>query len=421
MIEKEINFLQERYKKFQNMSLKIDMTRGKPSYRQLDLSDSLVNNISVEDIKKSTDYRNYSTPQFLTGLHEAKILFSNMTNVKPENIIIGGNSSLNLMYDTLAKLLLLKLPNQDKSWFEQGQVKFLCPTPGYDRHFSMCESLGIQMISVPLTGEGPEMNLVEKMVLSDPMIKGIWCVPKYSNPTGEIYSDQTIKRLSSMKTLAKDFIILWDNAYAIHDFYPDNPSKILDIIEECYDQGNDTRVFAYASTSKITYAGGGISAIISNKILLEWYKQSLKFQTIGFDKINQVRHIKLFPEKQSLINHMKDHAAILKPKFDLISTIFRRELGDRNIYGEWNNPRGGYFVNFNTKPGIATQVVKMAKESGLKISAAGCTFPYGIDPEDKNLRISPSLLEIEDIKLSTELLSTILKILTIKNKSSEYK
>ena len=421
MIEKEINFLQERYKKFQNMSLKIDMTRGKPSYRQLDLSDSLVNNISVEDIKKSTDYRNYSTPQLLTGLHEAKILFSNMTNVKPENIIIGGNSSLNLMYDTLAKLLLLKLPNQDKSWFEQGQVKFLCPTPGYDRHFSMCESLGIQMISVPLTGEGPEMNLVEKMVLSDPMIKGIWCVPKYSNPTGEIYSDQTIKRLSSMKTLAKDFIILWDNAYAIHDFYHDNPSRILDIIEECYDQGNDARVFAYASTSKITYAGGGISAIMSNKILLEWYKQSLKFQTIGFDKINQVRHIKLFPEKQSLINHMKDHAAILKPKFDLISTIFRRELGDRNIYGEWNNPRGGYFVNFNTKPGIATQVVKMAKESGLKISAAGCTFPYGIDPEDKNLRISPSLLEIEDIKLSTELLSTILKILTIKNKSSEYK
>ncbi|MBK2126299.1 aminotransferase class I/II-fold pyridoxal phosphate-dependent enzyme [Fangia hongkongensis] len=406
--------LYERYQNLKAQNLSLDLTRGKPSKEQLSLSDDILTNISAEEAREAPDYRNYSTPQFLTGLPEAKKLFSDVLSIPQENIIIGGNSSLSLMYDTIIRALLIKLPQASKSWSEQGKIKFLCPTPGYDRHFGICEALGIEMINVPLTGHGPDMDYVEKLLLDDPQIKGMWCVPQYSNPTGEIYSDETVLRLARMKTAASDFRIFWDNAYAMHhlDFSSEN-KYVKNILKAAKDAGNPDRVFMYASTSKITYAGAGVAIIAANEANIAWFQKQLSFQSIGYDKINQLRHLKLLPSKDAFLSHMKAHAEILKPKFDAVDEILTKELGNLGEYATWIKPEGGYFISFNTQNNLAKKVVNMAAEAGVKLTKAGATFPYGIDPSDANIRIAPSLPSVDEIKRATEVLAVVTKIATL--------
>lgn len=413
LIKDELVQLQSRYQSFIDQGLKLDMTRGKPCVDQLNLSDELLNNLNHQDVVVAPDYRNYSTPDLLTGLPEIKRLFADVLGIDSNNIIIGGNSSLNLMYDTIIKTLVHKLPGQEKNWSEQGKIKFLCPTPGYDRHFAICESFGIEMINIPLTGSGPDMDQVEKLVANDSSIKGMWCVPKYSNPTGESYSNAVIKRLASMKTAANDFRIFWDNAYAIHHLDINDQVEILDILSECIDTGNADRVFMFASTSKITYAGAGIALIAANKGNYDWLVQHLKTQTIGHDKINQLRHLKLLQNKDVFMQHMAKHAAILKPKFDIVNEVLSTELGTNGQFAQWHEPKGGYFISFDSKSGLAKKIVKMAQEAGVKLTNAGATYPYGKDPKDCNIRIAPSLPTVSELKIATEVLAVVTKIATL--------
>ncbi|WP_119343191.1 aminotransferase class I/II-fold pyridoxal phosphate-dependent enzyme [Facilibium subflavum] len=409
----DLSSLYQQYSDFKAKKLQLDITRGKPSAQQLSLSDPLIYNLTVKEVIEHQDYRNYSSPQLLAGLPEMKNLFAETLNISAENIIIGGNSSLNLMYDTITKAMILPLPSQTKNWSSQGTIKFLCPTPGYDRHFSICENLGIEMINVPLTGQGPDMDVVENLVLDDPMIKGIWCVPQYANPTGEIYSDETVNRLANMKTAADDFIILWDNAYAVHHLDMADAQYVKDILQACQQAGNPNRAFVYASTSKVTYAGAGVSILAANEENLNWYKKQLRVQTIGFDKINQLRHLKLLPNKSAFLAHMKKHADILKPKFDIVDTVLQQELGNDGKYATWTKPKGGYFISFNTKPNLAKKVIEMAQNAGVKLTKAGATFPYGKDPDDRNIRIAPSMPSIQDVEIATKILAIATKIATL--------
>ena len=408
-----LQILKKRYQDFGRLDLQLDMTRGKPSQEQLSLSDSILNNLSVFDATNGVDYRNYSTMDLLTGLAKMKELFADILTTHAGNIIIGGNSSLNLMYDTIIKALVHPLPGQPQSWADQGKVKFLCPVPGYDRHFSICESFGIEMINVPMTGHGPDMDAVESLVANDAEIKGIWCVPQYNNPTGETYCDQTVMRLSTMTTAASDFRIFWDNAYAVHHLDVANPHCVMNILEACRASGNDDRVFMYASTSKITYAGAGIAAIATSPLNIAWHKKHLSIQTIGYDKINQLRHLKLLPNKYVLFEHMAKHAALLKPKFDCVDTILSKALGADGKFAKWKKPQGGYFISFNTRKNLAQQVIKMALDVGVKFTAAGATFPYGQDPDNCNIRIAPSLPTLDQIKQAMEVLAVVTQIATL--------
>lgn len=414
-IEKEtLTQLYARYQQFIDRDLQLDLTRGKPSKAQLSLSDRLLDPLDkTAVVTDKLDYRNYSLPKYLTGTDEAKTLFAEILNVRPENVIIGGNSSLNLMYDTIIRALVLPLPNALKSWSAQGKVKFLCPVPGYDRHFAICESLGIEMIPVPLTGAGPDMNIVESLVVADPHIKGMWCVPQYSNPTGETYSDETVDRLASMKTAADNFRIFWDNAYAVHHFDVHHPICVKDILEACRQAKQEDRVFLYGSTSKITYAGAGISAIAAHENNYNWLKTQLGFQTIGFDKLNQLRHVQQLKDKAGIMQHMAGHAAILKPKFDLADRILTESLGENGEYANWSRPKGGYFISFNTREKLAKNVVLMAEKAGVKLTRAGATFPYDNDPKDCNIRIAPSFVELDALKTAIEILGVVTKIATL--------
>ncbi|MDA0911518.1 MAG: aminotransferase class I/II-fold pyridoxal phosphate-dependent enzyme [Proteobacteria bacterium] len=415
LIKDELSQLKSRYQSFVNQGLKLDMTRGKPCVEQLNLSDELLNNLNHQDVVVAPDYRNYSPPDLLTGLPAIKTLFADVLGITSDQIIVGGNSSLNLMYDTIIKALIHKLPNQAKSWSEQGKIKFLCPTPGYDRHFAICESFGIEMINIPLTGNGPDMDQVEKLVANDSSIKGMWCVPKYSNPTGESYSNDTIKRLAAMKTAANDFRIFWDNAYAVHHLDMQDQVEILDILSECTKVGNTDRVFMFASTSKITYAGAGIAIIAANKRNHDWLVSQLKAQTIGHDKINQLRHLKLLPNKDVFMQHMAKHSAILKPKFDIVNEVLSTELGTDGQFAQWHEPKGGYFISFDSQSGLAKKIVKMAQDAGVKLTNAGATYPYGKDPQDCNIRIAPSLPTVSELKIATEVLAVVTKIATLEN------
>lgn len=409
----ELTQLKARYQSFINQGLKLDMTRGKPCVEQLNLSDELLNNLNHQDVVAAPDYRNYSPPDLLTGLPEIKALFASVLGIAADQIIVGGNSSLNLMYDTIIKALIYKLPEQSKNWLEQGKIKFLCPTPGYDRHFAICESCGIEMITVPLTGKGPDMDQIENLVANDSSIKGVWCVPKYSNPTGESYSHDTIKRLATMKTAASDFRIFWDNAYAVHHLDIQDQVEILDILNECNKADNANRVFMFASTSKISYAGAGVAIIAANKGNYDWLVQHLKAQTIGHDKINQLRHLKLLQNKDIFTQHMVKHAAILKPKFDIVNKVLSAELGTNGKFAKWHEPKGGYFISFDSQPGLAKKIVQMAQDAGVKLTNAGATYPYGKDPNDCNIRIAPSLPTVSELTLATEVLAIVTKIATL--------
>lgn len=405
----------DQYDDYKALNLKLNMARGKPSPEQLDISTDLITALDKADIDScSSDYRNYG---MIDGIPEAKELFAPMLEVSTKEIIIGGNSSLNMMYDVIIKALIKGIPGVNIPWISSGKVKFLCPSPGYDRHFAICENLGIEMIPVEMTQFGPDMDTVEKLTANDENIKGIWCVPKYSNPEGITYSDEVVDRLASMKTKAEDFRIFWDNAYVVHHL-SDKKDDLKNILKACREAGNPDRVFMFASTSKITFPGAGIAMLASSENNINGIKKLMSIQTIGPDKLNELRHVKYFGNYENILLHMKKHASILKPKFDLVISILQEQLGDMEI-AWWSKPNGGYFISLNTLDGCAKEVVKKAEEAGLTLTNAGATFPYGKDPKDKNIRIAPSYPSINELKKAIELLCICVKIVCLKKKLEE--
>ena len=402
--------LVKRYREFQSRNLELDMTRGKPCPEQLDLSLGMFEGIQKSQYITSNgvDCRNYGG---LGGIPEAKELFSQLLEVETDEIIIGGNSSLKLMHDTIIGAMVHGVMDSLVPWGKVPNVKFLCPSPGYDRHFAICEYLQIEMVPVELTGDGPDMDIIEELVMEDEAIKGIWCVPKYSNPTGIVYSDDTVDRLASMKTKAADFRIFWDNAYAVHHF-TDYPAGLKNILTACKYKGNPERAFIFSSTSKITFAGAGIAIMAGSKGNMEFTKNQMFFQTIGPDKLNQLRHVLFLRNLEGIDNHMKKHAAILKPKFDAVQEILERELGSNNI-AKWSRPEGGYFVSIDTLDGCAESVVAMAAKAGVKLTPAGATYPYNKDPRNRNIRIAPSFPLLEDVVSAMELAAICIQLTSI--------
>jgi DNA-binding transcriptional MocR family regulator len=405
--------LEKAYEDAKGKGLKLDMSRGKPSPAQLDLSKGFLDALSSEDTLKAqdgTDTRNYGV---LDGIPEAKELMAEIMDVSPESVIVCGNASLNIMYDTVARSFTHGV-NGNTPWCKLDKVKFLCPAPGYDRHFRITEFFGVEMITVPMSPEGPDMDMVEKYVNNDESVKGIWCVPKYSNPQGYSYSDATVKRFAALKPAAKDFRIFWDNAYAIHHLYEesDRQDNILNILDECAKCGNPNMVYEFASTSKVTYAGGGISAVASSPENLAWIKKSMTVQTIGYDKVNQLRHVKFFKNFDGVKKHMMKHAESMRPKFLAVEGVLEKELGGLGI-GTWTNPNGGYFISFDSLPGCAKAIVAKCKEAGVVLTGAGATFPYGKDPEDKNIRIAPSFPSPEEMAQATDLFVLCVKLVSV--------
>ncbi|WP_379970461.1 aminotransferase class I/II-fold pyridoxal phosphate-dependent enzyme [Ectobacillus sp. sgz5001026] len=404
--------LQEKYEGYKSQKLKLNMARGKPSPEQLDLSLDMMSVLKTkEDLfaNDGTDTRNYGG---LDGLPEAKELFSKVLEVGTNEIIIGGNSSLTMMHDTIARAMFFGVLGSEKPWGKLPAVKFLCPSPGYDRHFAICELFNIEMIIVDMLEDGPNMDAVEKLVAEDDSIKGMWCVPKYSNPDGITYSDEVVDRLASMKTKANDFRIFWDNAYAIHHL-TDEPDQLKNIMTACKEAGNPDRVFLFGSTSKVTFPGAGVAMMGASEANLTFIKKQYAFQSIGPDKINQLRHVRFFKDYEGLTNHMKKHAAIIKPKFDMVLNILEKELGDKGI-ASWHKPNGGYFISLNIMNGCAKEVVSMAKEAGVTLTGAGATFPYSNDPRDRNIRIAPTFPSLVELETAIEILCLCVEIASVK-------
>ncbi len=392
------------------LGLNLDISRGKPNSAQLDLSGDLLNCLTNEKVKKySFDYRNYG---LLDGVPEAKELFSAFLGVKPDETFVMGNSSLNIMYDLVMRAMVFGVLEGKKPWGEQGKIKFLCPCPGYDRHFAITEQFGIEMIIVNMTEQGPDMDAVEELV-KDEAVKGIWCVPKYSNPQGITYSDETVERLAKMKTAADDFRIFWDNAYCIHDLY-DEGDKLLSIMETCKKYGTEDRPYILFSTSKVTLAGAGVAALGCSKNNLDWQKKHATVQTISYDKINQIRHVEYFKNPQGLVNKMKEHAEILRPKFDKVLEVFDNELAPLGcVY--YPRPKGGYFISLDVPNGCAKRCVELCKNAGVSLTPAGSTYPYKKDPEDKNIRIAPSYLDVEDLEAACKVLCASVKLACVES------
>lgn len=408
--------LREEYGRVKESRISLDLSRGKPGDAQLALSEGLLSVVTrgEECIVGGTDCRNYGV---LDGISEAKALLSELYSVPEERIIIGGNSSLNLMYDAAVRAMLYGVAGSERPWSrEEGGVAFLCPAPGYDRHFRICESLGIRMINIKMTPEGPDTDEVAAAV-SDPSVKGIFCCPKYSNPDGITYSDETVRRLASMKTAAKDFRIFWDNAYAIHDLYPGAGDKLADIFDACDAAGNPDRVFYFASTSKVCFPGSGISFLAASRGNLAQIKPILAAQTIGHDKLNQLRLLRFFGSAEGVREHMRRHAAILRPKFEAAEAILETELGGTGA-ARWTKPRGGYFISLYVTPGCAKRVCALCEEAGVRLTPAGATYPYGIDPEDSNIRLAPSYPSPKDLKKATEILCLCIKIASLERLNS---
>lgn len=405
-----LTMLQHRYEEFQAQGLRLDMSRGKPSPEQLDLSLGLLTCIDRTGYKSASglDCRNYGGG--VEGLAEARELLAGCFDVDPEEMIIAGNSSLALMHDVIVHALLRGVVGSTIPW-SKLPTKFICPSPGYDRHFAICESYQIQMITVEMREDGPDMDRVEELVAGDETIKGIWCTPKYSNPTGITFSDRVVDRLASMETKAKDFRIFWDNAYAIHDLGEDQ-DRLKNILRVCEEAGRPDRVFIFGSTSKISFAGGGLAMAAGSKKNVEWFKKQLSIQTIGPDKLNQLRHVRFFRGFNGIKEHMKKHAAIIRPRFEMVLGILQRELEGKGI-ADWTRPNGGYFISLNTLDGCAQRVVAMAAEAGVELTPAGATFPYGKDPRDRNIRIAPSLPPLEELQKATELLAICIQLASI--------
>jgi len=400
--------LQARYDAFRARGVKLDMTRGKPSPEQLDLSLPMLENAQEHYISPTgIDCRNYGG---LEGLPEARRLMAAYLDVAPEQVIVGGASSLAMMYDTVVRAVLFGVPGGPAPWGKR-EVKFLCPSPGYDRHFAICEQLGIGMIVVDIRDDGPDLDAVEEQVARDGTIVGMWCVPKYSNPTGAVYSDAVVDRLARMPTAAPDFRIFWDNSYAVHSFTGE-PAPIKNLLTACTEAGHADRAFMYTSTAKITFAGAGISAMAASSTNIAWNLRHLGIQTIGPDKMNQLRHVLFLRDMPTILAHMARHAAIMKPKFDAVQSVLTRELGGKGI-ARWTNPGGGYFVSLDTMDGCATEVIRRAAAAGVSLTPAGSTFPYKKDPRDRNIRIAPSFPSQAEVEAAMELLGICVQRVSI--------
>ena len=405
--------LQKEYKGFEEAGLQLNMARGKPERAQLDLSMPMMDLLDSKSdcrAEDGTDCRNYGE---LDGIPEAKQLMAEIMECRPEQVIVFGNASLNVMFDAVARYMLHGVCG-GTPWCQQGKVKFLCPVPGYDRHFAVTECLGIEMINVPLGEDGPDMDLVEQLVGSDPLIKGIWCVPKYANPTGISYSDEVVRRFAMMKTAADDFRIFWDNAYCVHHLYEeaDKQDQILNILDECEAAGNPDRVLEFASTSKITFAGAGISAMAASENNLNDARRVMTIQTIGYDKLNQLRHVLFLKDRAGVDAHMMKHAAIMRPKFEKVEQMLSEEITPLGI-GSWVSPRGGYFISFNTLPGCAKRTVALSKQAGVVLTGAGAPFPYGKDPEDSVIRLAPSFPGMDELIEATKIFICSVKLASV--------
>ena len=403
--------LEVEYKEMESKGLNLNMARGKPGFSQLELCMPMLDVVnSTSDMRTmlGNDTRNYGD---LDGIGECRRLMAYMLEVEKDNVLVGGNSSLNLMFDTVSRSFTHGV-NGSTPWYKLDKVKFLCPVPGYDRHFRITEEFGIEMINIPLHDDGPDMDLVEQYVNNDPAVKGIWCVPKYSNPTGISYSDEVVLRFANLKPAAEDFRIYWDNAYGIHHLYEDKQDKILNILEECKKAGNPNMVYIFCSTSKISFPGSGVSAVASSIENIKYIMSHMTVQTIGHDKINQLRHARFFKDIDGLNAHMKKHAEVLRPKFAAVLDTLEAELSGLEI-GTWVNPRGGYFVSFNSMPGCAKEIVKMCKDLGVVMTDAGATFPYGKDPEDSNIRIAPTFPSIEEMEVASKVFVLCVKLCSV--------
>ena len=395
--------LEKTYEGYVSQHLKLDMSRGKPAGTQLDLNNDILKSLDTYITKEGLDARNYGV---LDGIPEAKKLFSDLLGIREGQIIIGGNSSLNLMYDTFVRLFLFGTRG-NTPWCKLDKVKFLCPSPGYDRHFAICEALGIEMITVSMYEEGPDMDYVESLVKEDDSIKGIWCVPLYSNPQGICYSDETVERLAKMETAAKDFRIFWDNAYGVHHIYEEKQLK--DIFEVAKAFGHEDRVYYFFSTSKITFPGAGVALMAASDANIAEIKKHMGVQTIGHDKLNQLRTVHYFKDADGIRRHMKKLGDELRPKFDIVLTTLEKELAGTGLLS-WRKPNGGYFVAVDTLEGCAKETVALAKKAGVTLTGAGATFPYGNDPKDQNIRLAPSYPTLEELKVAIELFCVCVKL-----------
>ncbi len=410
----QLDALQQQYDALKSRKLALDLTRGKPCTEQVALSDPLDGilggNYRAAD---GTDVRNYGG---LDGLSEARALFARMLQAPPEHTLIGGNSSLTLMYSTIDFALNEGLAGPASAWGNHDTVKFLCPAPGYDRHFAICEHLGIEMITVPLLDDGPDMDQVEALVKADAAIKGMWCVPRFSNPTGCVYSEKTVERIARLGLIAPEhFVVMWDNAYAIHTLYDDAP-PLASIHEYCRRHGTLDSVFQFGSTSKITFAGAGVAFMAGSDRNMAALKRHLGFQTIGPDKVNQLRHVRFLADEQTLARHMAAHATIIRPRFECVLEVLNRELQGSGM-GVWTAPRGGYFISFNTLPGLARRVVRLADQIGVKLTPAGATYPYGQDPDDSNIRLSPTFPSLADVQAAVEAFVVCVKLAALEQRS----
>ena len=413
----ELDALSKEYKEYQYHALNLNMSRGKPSPAQLDLSMEMMDVLNSEaDLtsEDGNDCRNYGV---LGGIPEAKELLADLMEVSPKNILIFGNSSLNVMFDFISRSYSHGVMGATP-WCKLPKVKFLCVVPGYDRHFGITEFFGIEMINIPMLPTGPDMDMVEELVSTDDSIKGIWCVPKYSNPTGNSYDNATVRRFARLKPAAPDFRIYWDNAYTVHHLYEHHQDHLIEILTECKRAGNPDLVYKFASTSKISFPGSGIACCAASLNNLEDIQNYMKVQTIGHDKLNQLRHVRYFKDIHGIEEHMKKHAAILRPKFEAVESIFEEELGGLDI-GTWTKPNGGYFISFDSMPGCAKAIVAMAKKAGVELTSAGATFPYGKDPEDKNIRIAPSYPALEEITVAAKLFALCVKLVSLKKLMEE--
>ena len=404
--QQEYDKVSAEYEGWKAKGLKLNMARGKPGKKQLELSNSLLTVLSdpADCIVSGVDARNYGE---LKGLASARALFAELLGCKDSQVFVGGNASLQLMYDTVSKAYTHGLLHSEKPWCKEESIKWLCPAPGYDRHFKITESFGFELITIPMTENGPDMDIVENLI-KDPSVKGMWNVPKYSNPDGIIYSDETIRRIASMKPAAPDFLLMWDNAYCIHEFDGDFV-PFPDILSECEKYGNADMVFEFASTSKVTLPGAGISCFACSEDNMDYMTKLIGIQAISFDKMNQLRHVKFLQNKEHTLALMKEHAKILKPKFDMVVSTLEREIAPLGI-ATWHKPKGGYFVSVNTTPGLAKRTLALCKEAGVVMTSAGATYPYGHDPADSNIRVAPSLPPVEELEQAMAVFCCCLKL-----------
>ena len=402
--------LEKEYEAYKAQGLKLDMSRGKPGSDQLAVSNGLLDAVTSRDWEDdasnhSLEYRNYG---LLTGIIECKEIFAKLLKVPTKNVIVCGNSSLNMMFDYITQCMLTG--SGGKPWKDQGEIKFLCPSPGYDRHFSICEYYGIKLIPVAMTGKGPDMDAVEELV-KDPAVKGMFCVPKYSNPTGETYSHETVERIAAMCPAADDFRIIWDNAYIIHDLAEES-DKLENIFDVLKKYGHEDMVIEFTSTSKISFPGAGVAVLAASDKNIDMIISRMSIQTIGYDKLNQFRHVKFYKDVKGIKNHMKLHRNILAPKFKAVINEFKAQLGEYKI-AQWTKPNGGYFISLDVMPGTAKRVYELCKEGGVTLTTVGATFPYGVDPEDKNIRIAPSYPPVDELMTATKLLCLCVKLAAV--------